>query len=253
MGNWVGWIDQRDRCKVSGMHLGFYGYPFIWCNRRLGDQNTWVRLDRGVATIEWILRFPTSRIHHLDAFHSDHKTLLLCSDFEFKRFYRKGKPFQFEAMWLKDSSCELVIKDSWGEQAVSESVWGFHRKIVACQLKLKEWDKKCFGHVRNSLQKKLKELQEAEEGGNYRTNPRRIYMLREEIQRLKNKEECYRRNFIVGLEDSDGVWREDEGRMGCIIENYFRDIYTTSNPSGFDEILSGIHPTITEEDARLLG
>ena len=89
--------------------------------------------------------------------------------------------------------CESVIKDSWGEQAVFESVWGFQQKIVACQLNLKVWDKKCFGHVRNSLQKKLKELQEVEEGGNYRNNPRRIYMLREEIQRLKNREECMRK------------------------------------------------------------
>ena len=48
---------------------------------------------------------------------------------------------------------------------MSESIWGFQRKIVACQLNLKEWDKKSFGHVRNSLKKKLKELQEAEEGG----------------------------------------------------------------------------------------
>ena len=61
---------------------------------------------------------------------------------------------------------------------------------MACQFNLKAWDKNCFGHVRNSLQKKLKELQVAKEGGSYRTNPRRIYMLREEIQRLKNREEC---------------------------------------------------------------
>ena len=180
--------DALDYCRLKD--LGFNGYPFTWCNHRLGDQNTWIRLDRGVATIEWILRFPTSRIHHLDAFHFDHKPLLLCSYSEFKQFYRKGKPVRFEAMWLKDLSCESVIKDSWGEQVVSESVWGFQKKILACQLNQKVWDKKCFGHVCNSLQKNLKELQEAEEGGNYRTNPRRIYMLREEIQWLKNREEC---------------------------------------------------------------
>ena len=106
-------------------------------------------------------------------------------------------------------------------------------------------------------------------------------MLREEIQRLKNREECMwkqrsrntwlkegdsnsrffhcranqrnRYNFISGLEDGDGVWREDEDQMGSIIENYFRDIYTTSNPSGFDEILNSIHPAISEEDAGLIG
>ena len=104
---------------------------------------------------------------------------------------------------------------------------------MACQLNLKVWNKNCFGHVRNSLNKKLKELQEAEKGGSYRTNPRRIHMLREEIQRLKNREECIwkqrswntwlkegdsnswffhyranqrnRRNFIAGLKDGDGV------------------------------------------------
>ena len=111
--------DALDYCRLKD--LGFNGYPFTWCNHRPGDQNTWIRLDRGVATIDWILRFPTTRIHHLDAFHSNHKLLLLCPDSEYKRFYRRGKPFHFEAMWLKDLSCESVIKVR-GEHAVSELV-----------------------------------------------------------------------------------------------------------------------------------
>ena len=49
------------------------------------------------------------------------------------------------------------------------------------------------------------------------------------------------------------MWRDDEGRMGGIIEQYFGDIYTTSNPSGFEDILNGIHLAINEEDADLLG
>ena len=124
-----GFRDALDYCRLKD--LGFNGYPFTWCNSKPGDQNTWIHLDRSVATVEWILHFPTSWIHHLEAFHFDHKPLLLCSDSEFKRFYRKGKLFRFESMWLKDISYEAVIKDSWGELHVFDSVWGFNKKIMA--------------------------------------------------------------------------------------------------------------------------
>ena len=106
-----GFRDALDYCHLKD--LGFNGFPYPWCNHRPGALNTWIRLDRGVATIEWILRFPTTQIYHLEAFHSYHKSLLLCSDYEFKQFYRKGRPFHFEAMWLKDSTCEEVIKIHW--------------------------------------------------------------------------------------------------------------------------------------------
>ena len=49
-----GWLDRperqmqgfRDAIDFCGFKdLGFNGFPFTWCNRRLGDQNVWVRLD----------------------------------------------------------------------------------------------------------------------------------------------------------------------------------------------------------------
>ena len=124
-----------DYCSLKD--LGFTGFPYTWCNRRPGDQNTWIRLDRSVVTVDWILRFPKFRIQHLDAFHSNHKPLLLCSDFEFKRFYRKGRPFRFEAMWLKDSIYEEVIKQSWEGDLAPNIKWGFTKKITACQVNLR--------------------------------------------------------------------------------------------------------------------
>lgn len=99
--------DALDICRLKD--LGFNGFPFTWCNRRPRDKNVWIRIDKGVATIEWILRFPTTRIHHLDFFHLNHKPVLLCMDSELNRFYRKSQPFRFEAMWLKDNACEGVI------------------------------------------------------------------------------------------------------------------------------------------------
>ena len=57
-----GFRDALDFCRLRD--LGFNGFPFTWCNRRPGGQNVWIRLDREVASVEWILRFPTARIHH---------------------------------------------------------------------------------------------------------------------------------------------------------------------------------------------
>ena len=46
----------RDAIDFGGLKdLGFNGFPFTWCNRRPGDQNVWVRLDRGLAMVEWML------------------------------------------------------------------------------------------------------------------------------------------------------------------------------------------------------
>ena len=56
-----------------------------------------------------------------------------------------------------------------------------------------------------------------------------------------------KRNYIVGLEDDAGAWWENEGQMGGLIEDYFKSLFSTSHPSGFDDILSGIQPAISDE------
>ena len=143
-----GFWDALDYCGFKD--LGFNGYLFTWCNRRLGDHNVWIRLDHGVATVDWFLQFPTSSVHHLECFHSNHRPILLISNAEQKRFYRKGRPFRFEAMWLEDRSCEDVVKQSWANLFDSNSVSILLKKITSCQVNLSTWNRVTFGHVRNN-------------------------------------------------------------------------------------------------------
>ena len=268
-----GFRDALDFCGFKD--LGFNGFPFTWCNRRPGDHNVWIWLDRGLATVDWFLSFPTSRIHHLECFHLDHRPILLISDAEQKRFYRKGRPFRFEAMWVKDKTCEDVIKDSWVGWEDTNPVRNLLRKITSYQDNLQTWNRDTFGQVRTTLVKKLKELSYAEEAGLYSTNPTKIEKLRDEIQLLKVKEETMwkqrshvewlkegdqnmryfhcranhhnKRNYILGLEDDLGHWIEDEEHMGRLVSTYFESMFTTSNPDSFDEILCGVLPTVTVE------
>ncbi|XP_075654591.1 uncharacterized protein LOC142624738 [Castanea sativa] len=99
--------DCLDFCGLKD--LGYSSLPFTWRNRRYDTGLVWVRLDRAVATVEWMLKFPTTRLHHLLGLSSDHKSIWLASDDPHKRFSRAQKPFRFEAMWLNDKRCEGVV------------------------------------------------------------------------------------------------------------------------------------------------
>ena len=45
---------------------------------------------------------------------------------------------------------------------------------------------------------------------------------------------------------------DDETRMGIVLEQYFNSLFTSFDPSGFEEILDGIQPAMTNEAASYL-
>ena len=162
--------DCLDFCGLK--YLGYSGLPFTWCNRRFDGNVVWVRLDRVVASPEWVLKFPTVRLHHLSGFSSDHKPIWLCSDDIRRRCFRPNKPFRFEAMWIKDDRCEGAVHEAWDKFSAADPMGNVLLKVSNCQTHLSEWNKKVFGNVQRTLEKKRKELEQAErvaawEGGTY--------------------------------------------------------------------------------------
>ena len=181
------------------------------------------------------------------------------------------RPFHFEAMWLKDKTCEGVIKESWFGYLGLSPMRMVSMKLATCQDDLQRWNCEVFGHVRLTLAKKLKDLTKAYEASLYMSNPAHIYQLREEIQVLKYREEAMwkqrshtdwlkggdqnsryfhcrsnkrnKHNYFLGFEDDDGVWIEDEGWMGGLVEEYFSRLF----PHQIDDILKGISPTVTDD------
>ena len=62
-----------------------------------------------------------------------------------------------------------------------------------------------------------------------------------------------KRNYILGWEDEVGSWVEDDSLMGNLVESYFQDMFTTSTSSGFDDILNGMQPAVSDDMNVALG
>lgn len=57
--------------------LGWLGVPYTWDNQQQGDNNVKARLDRGLASPEFLQRFEHTRVRHLSAIESDHCFVLV--------------------------------------------------------------------------------------------------------------------------------------------------------------------------------
>ena len=123
----LGWMERdagqmRDfkeclnNCSLT--NLGFVGQRYTWCNGRLREQRTLIRLDRVVANEEWRDMFLEAKVYHVVMSASDH--CLLALFLERKAFSRPTKRrFLFEAMWTQDERCKQVIFEAWDPLRVS--------------------------------------------------------------------------------------------------------------------------------------
>ena len=152
--------DCLDFCGFKD--IGFTGLPFTWCNNRFDGPLVWVKLDRVVTSVDWMLKFPSVRLHHLSSFSSDHKLIWLYSDDVHCQFYRLQRPFRFEEMWIKDERCEGVVHAAWDLCLVGDPIRQVLQKVSNCQTHLKSWNKNVFGNIKVSLTRKRKLLAKVE-------------------------------------------------------------------------------------------
>ncbi|KAA3467449.1 reverse transcriptase [Gossypium australe] len=104
-----------DECQLSD--LGFVGRWYTWERGKFLSSIIRERLDRGVATFDWVNLFPNYQLEHLSHSFSDHCPILLDTISKAQNGYHtQMRPFRFEAKCCLDSSLENLIKSWWSEE-----------------------------------------------------------------------------------------------------------------------------------------
>ena len=115
----INWCGLRD--------LGFVGPKFTWLYQQRDGVQIRERLDRGLATVDWLDKFPMARLYHCTSSVSDLCPLSLHLK-ERKKTQCVGRSFRFEVMWLKEASYEEVVTSAWEEATIN----GLDFPMVEC-------------------------------------------------------------------------------------------------------------------------
>ncbi|KAL3825323.1 hypothetical protein ACJIZ3_021352 [Penstemon smallii] len=254
--------DFADCLRDSELHdLGYSGYPFTWTNNWPHPHTVRERIDRACASYSWMGIFPNYRVVHLEALNSDHIPILI----ELKKKNviggsRRNRGFKFEAMWMKSEECAKIIEQHWLPDLLRED--DLMGTLESCKVGLMTWNKQSFGGV-TKLVKKLKEEVFVLKKGTLTADTKLLIKQKtNELEGLLDSEELMWRqrakahwmregdkntkffhakassrrkgNTILGLRNNEGVWCEEENELEGIVADYFRDIFTSKNPTEDD-------------------
>ncbi|XP_062152043.1 uncharacterized protein LOC133860458 [Alnus glutinosa] len=213
--------------------LGFIGNPFTWSNHRDGHQLIRQRLDRGMASSQWVHLFPSFSILHLPASAFDYNPLFLNTVHYDSTLAR---PFKFEEFWSHHPDCYSTISLAWSPPCFGSPGFILNQKLRSTKLALKLWNRISFGNIQHqilSLTSQLDALQQS-------TSLSTLSVQERVIKR--------RRTAIDFLKLSSGAWNSDRQAIGNTLCAHFADLLTTSEPLIPDEMLNLFDTIISNED-----
>jgi hypothetical protein len=151
--------DFRDALEDCGLYdLGFTGVPFTYDNKRGGNANVKVRLDRAVANMAWRERFENARVNHLISPCSDHCPIAV--DIVQENQQRPRQPRRhYEILWERAPELEEKIKMAWEEAGRKTDLGDVATGLDQVMTVLQRWSKVKFKNTTRELEKARAELE----------------------------------------------------------------------------------------------
>ena len=155
--------DTLDYCNLQD--LGFEGDMFTWQNNNCRTEGYFhERLDRAVATPAWHLHFTDFKVKNGDPEHSDHRPVVVSVARSDKPAWtgNKGLNKRFEARWLMEEECEVLVKNAWG-LAAARGEDNIADKLKIVSRKLHSWSRDVLGDLQNRIKSLKEDLEECRE------------------------------------------------------------------------------------------
>ena len=129
----------REVINACGfIDMGYKGIPFTWKKLYRDGHSIWERLDRSMATSDWLTQFGGSLVHHLTCSTSNYFPI---TDSAWGFGYYNPK--QTVSAWRNVAFRERLLRHGkvWMGK-VKEEPWSNVTKIEDCILALKRWSRK---------------------------------------------------------------------------------------------------------------
>lgn len=133
------WTDSNNL-----IHLATRGSQFTWSNGTRGSAYTEKRLDKTAVNEAWISFWSAMSCCTLTRNKSDHFPSLLNMKKEVSCHISSCK---FMKMWANHPHCHKIITEALNIPVSSCLMFILSQKLKIVKLKLKEWNKTCFGDV----------------------------------------------------------------------------------------------------------
>ncbi|XP_019172917.1 PREDICTED: uncharacterized protein LOC109168359 [Ipomoea nil] len=138
-----GFNDALNECNLVDM--GMSGGRFTWSKGH--GTEAWVeeRLDRAVATVEWLEIHDDTEVRKVYTSQSDHSAIFV--DMEPRPIRHARRSFKFESAWLLDEGCAMVVEAAWGQSRGME----FQHRIELCGQQLQRWGREHSSQFGNRI------------------------------------------------------------------------------------------------------
>ncbi|XP_019435293.1 PREDICTED: uncharacterized protein LOC109341779 [Lupinus angustifolius] len=124
------------------------GAQFTWTNKRRGNALIEKKLDRSLCNEDWLNLWSQVSCCTLPRIASDHHPILLSSTSTTAPIICS---FKFQKMWLQNTDCKRLIKDSGQSELIGCPMFILSQKLKRLKKELKHWNYNVFGNIHHMV------------------------------------------------------------------------------------------------------